>query len=47
MQGPVLERSPLEGEANEQALTLVLSVMGRDTPVTVPERQCAKIAQAV
>ena len=47
MQGPVLERSPLEGEANEQALTLVLSVMGRDTPVTVPERHCAKIAQAV
>jgi len=47
MQGPVLERGPLEGEPEEQALTLVLTVMGRDTPVTVPERHCAKVAEVV
>ena len=53
MQGPVLERNPLADgaeeadEADEQALTLVLTVMGRDTPVTVPERYCAKVGEAV
>jgi len=51
MQGPVLERGPIDGaegaDAEEEALTLVLTVMGRDTPVTVPERHCAKVAEAV
>lgn len=53
MQGPVLERNPLADaaeeadEADEHALTVVLPVMGRDTPVTVPERYCAKVGEAV
>lgn len=41
MQGPVLERTDEGGKAG---LTLVLTVMGRDTPVTVPEEHCVKAA---
>ena len=44
MQGPVLERTTNEEQA---ALTLVLTVMGRDTPVTVPESYCSKVASSV
>jgi len=53
MQGRVVERSPLADaaeeadEADEQALTLALTLMGRDTQVTVPERFCAKVGEAV
>ena len=41
MQGPVLERTDDGGKAG---LTLVLTVMGRDTPVTVPEDHCIRAA---
>ena len=39
MLGPVLELNPAE-----KVVTLALSVMGRDTPVELPEGHCAKAA---
>jgi transcription antitermination factor NusG len=49
MEGRVLEKSSPDGEVEEEeeeSLTVLLPIMGRDTPVTVPLRYCEKIGSA-
>ena len=45
MRGPVIERAHGRGDEGP-TLTLVLTVMGRDTPVTVPEGHCSLVEKA-